>query len=390
MLGGSRPRILRVITRLNIGGPSHQALLLNQGLTDYGFQSRLITGSVGHEEGEIRPPADLDWLYVRDLRRGLNPLADTRAAVQLGKQIRMWKPTIVHTHHSKAGALGRLAAKRGKVPVIVHTFHGHVLKGHFSRAVTGAFVKAERKLARISTALIAVSAEVRDELLDLGVGRPSQWRLIPLGLELRPFLNEALSVPEARMRLGLPLEGPLIGIVGRLTPIKDHDTFLTACAHLASTCPGAKFVVAGDGELRDALKLKAERLQLQDRVIFLGWVHDLSSLYRSLDVVVLTSKNEGTPVALIEAAAAARPIVATRVGGVPAVVSDGQTGLLAPPGDAEAISQKIMFMLKNQESANHLAAVGQAFVQERFSATRLTRDIAELYWELLEKIEVKD
>src|SRR5207245_2820341 len=258
-------------------------------------------------------------LPISALRRETDFVADARAVRALGQLMRRRRPDIVHTHTTTAGGLGRIAARRAKVPITVHTFHGHVLSGYLSGAQTRALATAERFLARRTDVLVSVSERVRDDLLSLGIGRPSQWRVVPLGLELGDLLSGPAPAAEARRALELPGEAPLVGIVGRLAAIKDHPTFLAMAASVAHRHPEAHFVVAGDGALRPAMESSAKEM-LGDRVHFLGWATDLPALYGALDVVVLTSRNEGTPVALIEAAAAGRPVVATAVGGVPAVV----------------------------------------------------------------------
>ena len=335
-------RLLRVITRLNIGGPARQALMLHRALPELGYTCQLVSGAPQREEGAFPPPAER-YRLVEPLRRETDFVADARAIRVLTALMRRWEPDVVHTHTTTAGGLGRIAGLRARVggvaPILVHTFHGHVLSGYLSGPQTKSLVLAERYLARRTDTLISVSEKVRDELLELGIGRPEQWRVVPLGLELGDLLAGRATAADARAALGLPPpeEGPTIGIVGRLVAIKDHETFLAMAARVAASHPGATFVVAGDGDLRGRLEARARSL-LGDRVRFLGWVTDLPLLYGALDVVVLTSRNEGTPVALIEAGAAGLPSVATRVGGVPEVVRDGETGYVVAEGDVAALA----------------------------------------------------
>lgn len=374
-------RVLRIITRLNVGGPARHALLLSRDIPARGFRSTLAAGEEGPREGTLGL-AGVDVVRIAGLRRGVDPVGATRAVRGILKLIREEGPLIVHTHMAMAGALGRVAARRAGVPVVVHTFHGHVLSGYFSRPLAQAFLRAERALARRSDALVSVSEAVRDELLALGVGRPEQWRVVPVGLDLDDLLARTPPREEARRALGLPPDGPAVGIVGRLVPIKDHATFLDAAARIAARRPDATFVVAGDGELRSRLEARA-RSALGDRARFLGWVTDLPALYGALDAVVLTSRNEGTPVALIEAGAAARPAVATRVGGVSEVVRDGETGVLVPPGDAHAVAAAVLDLLDRPERARAMGEAARAWVRDRFGAARLADEIAALYAELL-------
>jgi glycosyltransferase involved in cell wall biosynthesis len=373
-------KVVRVVTRLNVGGPARHVALLSRELMQHGFATELIAGVEGPREGRLDP--GMPVTTIRSLRQPIHPRHDVAALRDLTRLVRSHGPQIVHTHMAKAGALGRVAAARARVPLVVHTYHGHVLEGYFSRSITKAFLAAERALARRTDILIAVSAAVRDELLGLGIGRPEQWRVVPLGLDLDQLLAGPLDRTTSRRRLGLPEDGPAIGIVGRLVPIKDHETFLEASTRLARAHPDATFVVAGDGPLRASLEYRARRL-LGNSVRFLGWCNDLPALYGALDIAVLTSRNEGTPVALIEAAAASRPVVATRVGGVADVVRDAQTGILVAPGDPGAVAEAVSALLKEPDRAVVIGEGAKAWVQERFSARRLVADTASLYEQAL-------
>lgn len=375
-------RVFRIITRLNVGGPARQAIFLSRVLERRGFGTELASGSVGPGEGEL-VPTDGVHTKIPEMQRSLSPTKDLRAARAVARLVRARKPDIVHTHMAKAGALGRLAAHRAGVPVVVHTFHGHVLEGYFGRSVTQAFLAAERRLAHWSDALVAVSPAVRDQLLALGIGEPNRWRVIPVGLELDELLAPLPSSEESRRRLGLPQEGPIVGIVGRLVPIKDHETFLRAAARIAARRPGVTFVAAGDGELRTALEIKAREM-IGDRIRFLGWVTDLPALYAAMDVVVLTSRNEGTPISLVEAGAAARPTVSTQVGGVDDVVVDEVTGMLTPAGDDEAIASAVSRLLDDPARARAMGEAARERIPARYSADRLADDLSDLYRDLLD------
>jgi glycosyltransferase involved in cell wall biosynthesis len=373
--------VLRVITRLNVGGPARQELAVTPYLAERGIHAAIAWGVSSPSEGQLPVPPGTDNVRIPFLRREIDPLADRRAYRMLSELIDARRPAVVHTHMAKAGALGRLAAKRRGIRAIVHTFHGHVLEGYFSAPATTAIVAAERGLARLTDALVAVSPAVRDELLGLGIGSPERWHVIPLGLDLAPLRGSTARRPRARAALGLPPDGPLVGIVGRIVPIKDHDTFFRAARMIVADHPDATFVVAGDGADRARLEPASGRL-LGDRVRFLGWVDDLPTLYAALDVVVLTSRNEGTPVALIEAMAANRPVVATRVGGVPDVIEDGRTGLLAPAGDAPAVAASILSILDAPNLARNLARRGRE-ASARFGLERLAEDLGGLYGSLV-------
>ena len=375
------PEVLRVITRLNIGGPSRQAILMSRDLRSRGFRTHLVHGTTGDREGSFDVPEDVSHTHVPTLRRELSPTGDAKAFRAILEVVRLHHPSVVHTHMAKAGALARPAARRTGVPVVVHTFHGHVIDGYFDGVASHAVLLTERGLARITDALIAVSDAVRDELMDLGVGTRHQWHVIPLGLDLSRFQGPQPKPAEARRVLGLPPDGPLVGIVGRLVPVKDHETFLRAAASVAARNPEAHFVVVGDGPLRPALEAAGATL-LRDRVHFLGWVRELPELYAALDVVVLTSRNEGTPVALIEAGAAGKPVVATRAGGVRDVVHDGDNGLLASPGDGAGVAGAIETILQAPALAKALGRRGRERSMA-FTHDRLAGDLAALYGELM-------
>lgn len=375
--------VARVITRLNIGGPSRHVLMLSEGLTKHGFRTCLVSGSEATDEGHLAPGNAIDHLHLPQLVRPVQPRSDVVAYRALAAAFRARRPEVVHTHMAKAGALGRWAALRERVPVIVHTFHGHVLDGYFGKSAATLFTATERVLARKSDALIAVSPAIRDELLDLGLGSPKQWHVIRLGLDLTPLLSSSLDQGEARKRLNLPASGPLIGIVGRLVPIKNHGLFVRIAERVASVRRDAHFVIAGSGELRGRVEASLPEW-LRPRIHFLGWVEDLPSLYNAVDLVVLTSLKEGTPVALIEAAAAARCAVATDVGGVRSVVEDGRTGYLFPSDDAVMGAQLVLDALADPEKRSAMAAEARVRAATRFGHQRLLTEVAELYEQLLQ------
>lgn len=377
-----RMDILILATRLNIGGPARQVLQLAKGLSRE-FRITLAAGTPPEAEGELSSPE----VVVRraPLVRPVRPATDFRAFYKVGSLIREARPRIVHTHMAKAGALGRLAAlttvARRRRPKLVHTYHGHVLSGYFGGAQQRAFLSLERKLARSTDALVAVSPEVRDELLELGVGRAAQYRVIELGLDLSPYLAVGTPAVKGRLRaaLGLAPGCPLVGCFGRLVPIKDHATLLAALAQLE----GVHLAVLGDGELRGELEALAQSFGLAGRAHFTGWWPDVPAALADVDVVVLASRNEGTPMALIEALAAARAVVATNVGGVGHVVQDGVTGWLCQPGDAVALAGSLRRALSERDLAAQLAARGRLAVTQHFGEERMLADHAALYSELL-------
>jgi glycosyltransferase involved in cell wall biosynthesis len=372
-----RPRVMRLITRMNIGGPARHALLLTRGLEPH-YQTILAAGKPAPTEGELTDP-EVPVVRV-PLVRPLQPAADAHAVATVRRLLAERRPALIHTHMAKAGAVGRLAAWSTRPrPRTVHTFHGHVLDGYFGPRARRAIIETERMLARRTDALVAVSPEIRDEVLAAGIGRPSQFHVIPVGLDLEAFL--AVDQPSGRLRarLGLSTTTPLVGVIGRLVPIKDHATLLNAMSRL----PEAHLAVIGDGELRATLEQRARELRLARRVHFTGWWEDMPSAVADLDVVALPSRNEGTPVALIEASAAARPVVATDVGGVRTVVVPGTTGLLAAPGDSAQLADSLRQLLNDPAARRRMGEAGREHVWRRFGHDRLLREVGELYADLL-------
>jgi glycosyltransferase involved in cell wall biosynthesis len=377
-------RVVRIVARLNIGGPAIHAILLASRLDPARFTTTLVTGTEEAAEGSYLAlhGRDVPREVVPDLGREIRPIADLRALRTLMRLMRRVQPHIVHTHTAKAGAVGRLAAILTGVPVVVHTFHGHVLRGYFSPARTAVYRAIERGLARHTQRLLTVSDRVRDELLALGVGRPHQYTTVPVGLELGPLLQAEGRRGELHRELRVG-DAPLVGIVARLVPIKAHEVFLAAAARVHAVLPQARFIIVGDGERRQELEQQVDALGLGGVTHFLGWRADLDRVYADLDVVVLTSRNEGSPVALIEAMAAGVPVVATAVGGVPDVVADGTSGLLAPIDDAPTVADHTIALLRDRPRAAAMGRAGRARVVATYSADRLVADIESLYTELL-------
>ena len=379
-------RVLQVIARLNVGGAAIQTIMLTRLLADHGYQTVLVRGREGPREGSMDSFAeklDVEPVDLPTLRRRIG-IDDLAALLFLVRQIRDWQPQILHTHASKAGALGRIAALlagRRRPPVIVHTFHGHVLTGYFPPVVSAAFTLIERVLARYTTCLIAVSAEVRDDLLRLGVAPPERIIVLPLGFDFSRFdvsPEERGSRREAfRRALGIPVEAPLVTLVGRLEPIKRVDRFLRVADRMDNS-PDARFLVVGDGTLRENLQASPEAARLADRLVWAGLRDDMPDVYFASDVLTVTSDNEGTNVSAIEAQAAGVPVVSTRVGGMPTVVRDG-TGLLVDPEDEEGFARALERLLKDNGLKRDLGERGAERVRSRFSLAGLVEKTDSLY-----------
>jgi glycosyltransferase involved in cell wall biosynthesis len=376
-------KILRAITRLNIGGPAIHAILLSRALNDGTlFQSTLVAGTTAPHEGDMLDLArarSVEPVILPALGREISPLDDLVSLARMVQLVRQLRPDIVHTHMAKAGTVGRLAARICAVPLVVHTYHGHVFHSYFSPVKTRLFLTIERALGRATNRIIVVGDGQRDEIASYGVAPLSKLTTIRLGLELSPFLDAERQRGELRHELGIDADVPLVGIVGRLAPIKATDVFLKAAAKVRDALPSAQFLIVGDGERRQALESLVDDLGLRPSVRFLGWRRDLVRVYADLDVVALTSLNEGSPVVLIEALAAARPAVSTAVGGVPEVVVHGETGLTVPVSDVAALADAILTLLRDPALAQRLGQAGRRHVYPRYDSSRLVDDVSQLY-----------
>ena len=383
-----RPKVARVITRMNIGGPARHVTILTAGAGPE-FDAALLAGEPEGREGSLEDEAvgaGVEVVHVPHLHRSLSPLADLMAFAWLYRYFRRERPAIVATHMAKAGTVGRLAAALAGVPVIVHTFHGHVLDGYFGRATTSFFLWVERALGRLTTQFIAISPEVAADLARLGIGR-GKTTIVRLGLNLEHLAGGEPG--RLRAELGVSPQAPLVGIVGRLVPIKALDLFLDAAVEVARARPDAHFAIVGDGELWNEIRSWIEEKGLSGRVHMTGWRRDLPAVYAALDLVVCCSINEGTPVSLIEAAASGRPVVGTQVGGIPDIIAAGVNGLLVPSGDARALAGAIKELIEDPERRRSMGLAGRQMVLERHSPERMVGEIKSVYTRLLEGVDLE-
>jgi len=370
-------RLARVITRLNVGGPARHVLAAARGLSPE-VETTLFTGEVGPDEAEATAWIDASGVRperVPGLGREVRPFADFQARRTLVRRFRELKPDVVHTHTAKAGALGRAAARKARVPLTVHTFHGHVFDGYFGKTVSRMVVAAERRLAARTDVLVAVSQEVASDLADkYRIAPRDKIRVIPPGIDLAPYDAAEERRGEFRRELRITDDVPLIVWLGRVVDVKDPSAALVAFDHVAVTRRDAVLVVVGDGPLRKDLERGA-----RSRVRFLGWRDDVARILADADVALLSSRNEGTPVALIEAAASGVPAVATRVGGVPSVVQDGETGLLVEPGDVQSLASALRRLVRDRDLSRRMGETARRRARDRFSEARMLRDLRELY-----------
>lgn len=384
--------MLRVIARLNVGGPALHVSYLSRELDRIGYETTLVAGRLGGSEGSmdyIPEQLGVSPLYIPELQREISPIGDLVAARRLVDVMRRLRPDVLHTHTAKAGAVGRLAALMAgsaRPKVVVHTFHGHVLRGYFSPVKTEAFRRLEQALAKTSDVLIAVSPEVRDDLVALGVAPAGKIAVIRLGLDL----DARLAVPagargQIREELGIPPDRFVLAWLGRMTEIKRADVLLRAFAELRRTTADVDLLVVGDGPLRAGLEGLAHELGIAHACHFTGFRSDVGSIYAASDAVVLTSANEGTPVSVIEAQAAGLPVVSTDVGGVRDIIADEESGFVVPAGDVQATAHALARLARDPELRARLGRAGRARVATRYSVPRLVRDVDILYRELLEQ-----
>jgi glycosyltransferase involved in cell wall biosynthesis len=386
-------RITRIIARLNIGGPAIQAITLTQELEAYGYRTRLVRG--------VEDPAEGNMDYLAS-ERGIVPtlipsmrrdpgIGDFVALARLVLLLWRDRPAVVHTHAAKGGTLGRVATVlafplRRQRPVVIHTYHGHSLTGYFSGHTAGVYRVIERLLAPFTDVLLAVSGEVRDDLVGLRVAPASKFRVMPLGFDLSPFSGDEQRAERRRALRelwGVSEEDVVVTLIARLVPIKRVDRFLSAATRVAGEA-NVRFVIVGDGELRDELAESADARALGDRLVWAGFRRDIPDVCFASDVVMLTSDNEGTPVSLIEAQAAAVPVVATDVGGVRSAVRDGETGRLAAPDAPDQLAAAVTELIGDPSLRSRMGAAGRSHATSLYALERLTADHAALYEELLE------
>jgi glycosyltransferase involved in cell wall biosynthesis len=391
--GASRPeriKVLRVIARLNVGGPALHVAYLSAGLADRGYDTTLVAGTVGSGEASMAFVAEQRGVRIEtldDLHREIAPLRDLRTILRLARLIRTERPTILHTHTAKAGAVGRIAALLAgdaRPPVIVHTFHGHVLRGYFNPALTAGFRLLERMLARVATALVAVSPEVRDDLVALGVAPASKFAVVRLGIELDERVDYAEEERKATRRLlGIPPDAFVVGWIGRMTAVKRTEDIARTLQALVERGVDGYLCLVGDGPDRTRLERRMHELGVAKRCLFVGYQENVARFYDAMDVLLLTSVNEGTPVSVIEALAAGRPVVATRVGGVSDVVRDGVDGFLAEVADVESLAARLAELAGDPELRARMGNAGRAHVVDRYAVERLVDDVDRLYRALL-------
>ena len=390
------PRVLRIINRLNIGGPTYNAAYLSKYLSK-DFETLLVAGEKDETEDSsqfILHELGLKPIIIPEMKREINLKNDRIAYQKIKEIIADFKPDIVHTHASKAGALGRLAAHKMKVPVILHTFHGHVFHSYFGKVKTSIYKTIERNLARKSTKIIAVSAIQKKELsITHNIAKPNKIEVIPLGFDLNKFKeNQEEKRTSFRQKWLIEDDEIAIGIIGRLVPIKNHHFFLNVVKKISElTTKKVRFVIIGDGELRGELENYCKQLKIvfsteknvrSTLLTFTSWITDIDVALAGLDIVALTSKNEGTPVSLIEAQAAGKPIVTVNVGGIENIVIPNETALLSNINDEQLFTENMLSLIEDEKKRIAFSQKGE-HVFKSFHYDRLVSDMGKLYLQLL-------
>jgi glycosyltransferase involved in cell wall biosynthesis len=406
------PRVLRIINRFNLGGPTHNVAYLSRFLAPE-FETLLVGGKWGeNEEGSqhILDDLGLKPVFLPEMQREVAPWRDRAAYRRIKQIIQDFKPDIVHTHAAKAGAVGRMAAADLGVPVIVHTFHGHVFHSYFGKVRTHLYKSIERFLARRSSAIVAISERQKQELVEEHrICSAEKVTVIPLGFDLNRFqTDQDVKRKLFRNVYGIEDDEIAIGIVGRLVPVKNHDLFLDAINHVSQRSgKRVRAFIVGDGEERDRLEQRTSALGMsmakgpyfnghgfghgvngkpvvpKATITFTSWIKEIDIVNAGVDVVALTSLNEGTPVSLIEAQASNRPVVSTQVGGIENVVVPGRTALLSASDDPRALGENLLRMVEDDELRTNMSRAGWQHVRAKYHYSRLVDDTAALYRSLL-------
>jgi glycosyltransferase involved in cell wall biosynthesis len=394
------PKVLRIINRLNLGGPTYNAAYLTKHLSAE-YETILLAGMKDDTEASsefIVRDMGIEPQYIADMHRSINPLNDIKAFFEIIKIIRAYKPDIVHTHAAKSGALGRVAAFVCGVPVIVHTFHGHVFHSYFHPIKTKIFILIERLLASISTKIVAISNLQKKELTqDFKICKPEKMEVIPLGFDLKRFTeNQEEKRKQFREDYNIAEDEIAIGLIGRLVPVKNHRLFLDVIKQVKSqTTKRVRFFIVGDGEERNNIESYAKELGIEFVIgnfknekallTFTSWIKNVDYVNAGLDIITLTSFNEGTPVSVIEAQASNKPVVSTLVGGIQDIVIENETALLSPSNDVKAFTNNLLKLIENDNLRNSFGKKGSEHVLQQYGFKRLAADMERLYNALLKQ-----
>ncbi|MCF8329657.1 MAG: glycosyltransferase [Crocinitomicaceae bacterium] len=387
-------KVLRIINRFNIGGPIYNAVLLSAFMPEE-YETLLIGGMPEENEANslyIAEKYGVSPVLISEMQREPNLINDNKALKKIKEIIRTFQPDIVHTHASKAGALGRKAAFDCGVPIVIHTFHGHIFHSYFSWWKTSLYQLIERRLSKKTTGIIAISAIQKNELsLKYKICHPSKIQLIPLGFDLSPF-NENLKEKRELTRNSYALEESdiAVAIIGRLVAIKNHQMFLDIIDKVnQKTSKKVVYFIVGDGE--ESLTIQESIKPLKEKgmdIRMTSWIKDIATFNAGMDIICLTSKNEGTPVSLIEAQATGIPIIATNVGGIKDIILEDKTGYIVDKDDIDGFSEKLWELIENENKRQLMSQNGWSFVEEKFQYPNLIKNMDEYYKSLLKEMEI--
>ena len=394
MVDKKKIKILRIINRFNIGGPVYNAVLLSAFMPEE-YETLLIGGMPEENEANslyIAEKYGISPVLISEMQREPNLMNDNSALKKIKEIIRTFQPDIVHTHASKAGALGRKAAFDCGVPIVIHTFHGHIFHSYFSWWKTSLYQLIERRLSKKTTGIIAISAIQKNELsLKYKICHPSKIKIIPLGFDLSPF-NENLKEKREHTRNSYALEGSdiAIAIIGRLVAIKNHQMFLDIIEKVnQKTRKKVVYFIVGDGEESDNIQESIKPLKEKGMDIRMtSWIKDIATFNAGMDIICLTSKNEGTPVSLIEAQAAGIPIIATNVGGIKDIILEDKTGYIVDKDDIDGFAEKLWELIENENKRQLMSQKGWSFVEEKFQYPNLIKNMDEYYKSLLKEMKI--
>ena len=390
-----KTRVLQIITRLDRGGSAETTLLVVSLMNHEKYEVFLAHGlslesnmSIMEKEAvtldmSLARAKGIKFFALPSLVRRLSFKNDLLAFISIYRLIKQIKPHIVHTHTSKAGALGRLAAYLAGAPIIIHTPHGHVFHSYYGATMTNIFVFAEKMLSLMTDKIVALTNRERDEHLEEGIASIEKYVIIHSGVMLDRLMNMSVDIKAGKKKYGIPQDCNVVGVIGRLVPIKGHKYLVSAAKNIIKESHNTVFVFVGDGYLDSSLKRQAESIGVRKNIIFTGWRKDAVEILDLFDILVLPSLNEGMGKVLVEGMALGKPIVASSVGGIINLVKNGENGILVPPGDSDALGDAILQLIKNKKLAETLGKNGKAKVYPEFDASVMVKQIEDLYESLL-------
>ncbi len=384
--GMSKIKVLHIITRLDKGGSAQDTLLTTSRLDKEKFDVILISGHINDPDKEIAnfiAQKKLDYFLIPELEREINPWKDIKAFWAIFNFIKKEKIDIVHTHTSKAGILGRWAAKLAGVKTLVHTPHGHIFYGYFGWFKTRLFIYLERLTGLITDRIITLTQRGKKEHIQYKIGRPDKFVPIYSGIDVGKFFNFQRDINKEKEKLNIPPDAPVIGTVTRLDLVKGNKYFIASLPDIVKIFPNLRVFIVGEGSEREKLELYAKEFGLSENVVFTGLCKDVRGILSTFDIFVLPSLNEGMGICLLEAQALGVPVVATRVGGIPEVVRENVTGILVPARDSKVMAEAIINLLKNKSLRENMSEEARKWVGSRFSAEAVVEKISDLYKELI-------